>query len=67
MIFERGGAAETGGDFFVFEVRIANLEDSKTVQKDFAFGNDVDVFTVGEKGAAGGAVGNRTVAEELHW
>ena len=66
MIFEGGGATEAGGDFFVFEIRIANFEDAKTVHEEFAFGNDVNFFTVGEKGAAGGAIGNGAVAEEFH-
>ena len=66
MLLEISRAAETGGNFFELEIGVANPEDSKAIQQEFAFSNNIRILPIGEECEADGAVGNGAVAEEFH-
>jgi hypothetical protein len=67
LLVERGGVAKPGGNFFEFDTGVANPEDSKAIQQEFALSDNMNPFPIAEEREADGAVGNGAVAEKFHW
>jgi hypothetical protein len=57
---------EAGGNFFEFQIGVANPEDSKAILQELPFGNNKNFLPITEECEADGAVGNGAVAEEFH-
>src|SRR6266436_9009157 len=56
----------SGGNFLEVEAGVINLENAESIQEDLSFGNDEYVFSICKESTAGCAVGDRTIAEEMH-
>src|SRR6266481_6512113 len=66
LFFESLCAMAPGRDFLEVETRVIDFENAESIQEDFAFGDDEYVFSICKEGTAGCAVGDRTIAEEMH-
>ncbi len=56
----------SGRNFLEVETRVIDLENAESIKEDLAFRDDEHVFTIRKESAAGCAVGNRPIAEEMH-
>jgi hypothetical protein len=66
LLLEWSCAAKAGGNFFEFEISVANPENSKAIQQKFPLSDNISLLSIAEECESDRAIGNSAIAEEFH-